>query len=492
MSGIRSFIWAFIAVGLSIGAWSIATPLGSAPDEPTHIIQAAAAVRGQLYAHQVPLTLDGLSLGKVGVVSLPAWVTDVPNLSHLPDVPTCTETACTAAIGQSGAQTGSGNVLTGTQFSDYPPLYYLIVGIPTLVATRTGALYGMRFTGALLDSALIALGLFLLARYHPRRLPLLGALIALSPMVLFVGAVVSSSGMETAAGFAAWCGGLCLAARHDVPRTLAIWTVLAFVLLTFSRPLSPIHVVVIFVVLAVMAGGRRVRDPNLRPVWITTLAGLGVAGVMLVVTGVPALLVVAGKPSRPLSFASSVWLTVRLTGSRLRECVGNFGWRDVPVAAWIVGVWAVAVGGLIAFGAAALRWRGLIALGLLIVAVLAMPVILETPRMNTIGPYWEGRYWLPLVVGVPLVGSAIGSRRSRPMLSPPLRRFGLVGVVAVLLVAQVVAFVATLRHYVDLAGRWTPPGGSALPIALFVAGQVLLIGFLITKYRAVSGGEHVA
>ena len=65
----------------------------------------------------------------------------------------------------------------------------------------------MRLTSDLLNAGLVALGISLLIRYYPRRTPLVGVLLALSPMVLFLMAVVTSSGLEISAGFATWCGG---------------------------------------------------------------------------------------------------------------------------------------------------------------------------------------------------------------------------------------------------------------------------------------------
>ena len=185
MKSLLYFVWALIATALSIGAWSVSTPLGAAPDEPNHVTQAAAVVRGEFDGPKVASVF-----GRIGTMEVPQWVVNLKPECFLyrPDVPA----SCEPSVG-----TSTRTVVGISQFSNYPPLYYLIVGVPTLLATGSGALYGVRFSGALVDAALIALGLFLLARYHPRRLPLLGAMIALSPMVLFVTAVVNSEGVIT-------------------------------------------------------------------------------------------------------------------------------------------------------------------------------------------------------------------------------------------------------------------------------------------------------
>jgi len=498
-----SFVWALIAVGLSIGAWSVSTPFGAGPDEQSHVIQAAALVRGQFDGRQVEVNNYQFLVGREGIVEVPRWVIDVPGMSF----PVCVERRLTGlagcvliiylAVPRSGLPRAGiqGTVLTATQFSKNPPLYYVIVGVPSLLATGTGALYGMRYTGALLDSVFIALGLFLLARYHPRRLTLLGAMVALSPMVLYISSVVSSSGMETAAGFAAWCGGLCVVERREIPRALAVLTSLSFVILILSRPLSPIIAAVIVVVLATSIGWARsralLRGRSFRPIWISMLIATMVAGLLLVMVGIPSVLGAGVKPR--LSFIGSVWLTLRNTGNRLRDCIGKFSVGSYALK-WVVVVWTAALVGLFAYGlAVSPRFRR--ALPLLALAILAMPVVFESPQINTVGPYWQGRYWLPLAVGLPLVASAVQPRRvyqrARSALPPSAQPAGLLIVGAVLIAAQVASFHAalhaTLHYYEGLGGytspvKWTPPGGTTLVMSLFIAGQILLLGFLTWAY----------
>ena len=368
--------------------------------------------------------------------------------------------------------------------------------MPTLLWSGSGALYGVRLVGALLDSALVALGLFLLARYHPRRRIFLGAMVALTPMVLFISAVVSSSGMETAAGFAAWCSGLCVIERPVIPGVLAAWTSVSFVALILSRPLSPVNAFLIVAVLATLLGWRRsralIREPSLRPIWIPALAATLAAGAFLIVVGSPSLIGVAEKPS--LSLIESVRLTLRLTSNRLHQCVGDFGWsHKLPAPRWVVALWTSVLVGLLAC-AVALSRRCRRALPLLVLAILAMPVIFESSRIDTVGTYWQGRYWLPLAVGLPLVASSLEPgwvvERARSILvlvTPTLRQAGFVTVGVLLVVAQVATFLTALHHYEQLAAKagstvkWTPPGGTTLVVSLFIAGQILLLSFLTRK-----------
>ncbi len=486
--GFISFVWAFLAAVLVIGAWSVSTPLGAAPDEPSHMVEASAAVRGQFNGHQLPSYVDGVRAGKIGTVEVPEYVARVFALpvcfALKPNVPA----NCSPAVGDS-----TKSVTTESQFTNYPPLYYFLVGIPTLLSTGSGALYGMQYMAAILDSLLVALGLFLLVRFHPRRLTFLGAMVALSPMVLFVSAVVSSSGMETAAAFASWCGGLCIVERTVVPRSLAVLTAIPFVVLILSRPLSPINAAVMIAVLALLMGWERSRaligDRSMRPIWISALIATLLAGLTLIVAGIPTLL---GAPAKPrLSLFGSLWLTLRLTGYRLRQCVGDFGWLDTPVSQTVIVIWTSAVIGLAAYGLAVSRGLRR-ALPLLVLSLLALPLIFESPQIDTVGPYWQGRYWLPLAVGIPLIASSVAYKRASRrsvVISQPLRLVGFTGMGVILALTQISAFMTALHRYqtglgakVDAPTRWTPPGGTVLVVSLFVAGQTLLVGFLCWAY----------
>ena len=346
-----TFGWIFLAVGLCIGAWSLATPLGAAPDEPEHLVQAAAIVRGQFDGPQVPVHYGPLSLGKIGTVRVPAWVTDLTDPTGVSlDSPIC-RTASSCQIGTPLGLSSTRTITSATQFSNYPPLYYLIVGGPTLLATGTGALYGVRLLGVLLDSLLIALGIYLLVRYHGRPV-LIGALIALTPSVLFFGSVVNSSGMEIAAGFATWCAGLCIVAAEKVSRTLIVWTSSAFAVLILCRPTSWVTALVILLVLGVLAGWKRCRQlvGRLRPLWTTLILALAVAGSFLLIVGTPTLLGIKEHPS--LSLAGGIRLTLRLMGGQLRQTIGVFGWLDVPAPTWVIALWVVAIVALVLYALA--------------------------------------------------------------------------------------------------------------------------------------------
>ena len=112
---------------------------------------------------------------------------------------------------------------------------------------------------------------------------------------------------------------------------------------------------------------------------------------------------------------------------------------------------------------------------------IVLPVVVETAGVHKAGFIWQGRYTLPLAVGVPVIaGIGIGSseraRRLEARLAP---RFGW-ALVAALALAHILAFAEMLRRYsVGVDGplwffpdaRWEPP----VPSLVLVIGYSILI-----------------
>jgi hypothetical protein len=449
----------------------------AAPDEPYQIIQAAAVVRGQIDRPN-----HRIAPGLVSSVTVPFWVQSAAILANCIAFKPAVPASCQPEVSRRTAP-----IRATTSFSHSPPLYYVLTGLPSLFIIGAPGVYAMRFAGGLVNAALIALGLFLLTRYHPRRSTLVGALVALAPMVLFMTGVVNPSGLETAAAFAVWCAGLCIIEQRPVPRSLGVWAALTLIVLILARPLSPLYAGIIVVVLGFFAGWRRSRD-LLRDAYVRVVAwaaavAVVVAGVSLAVLGSPALL---GSPERPkLGLLSEIHSTLRLTGGRLLQTIGDFGWLDTPAPQVTKVIWLVAVGGLVVVGlATSARCRR--ALPLLAVAIVALPVVFEAPRLNTTGVYWQGRYWLPLIVGIPLLAStALSARKGIRGRQPSLVLVGVLVTGVALAIAQVAAFLHALHRYRSGLRpgphpglRWSPPGGPVLVVATFLVGEALLIGLV--------------
>jgi hypothetical protein len=262
------------------------------------------------------------------------------------------------------------------------------------------------------------------------------------------------------------------------------------VLLVLSRPTSALDLAVVVVVMAFSIGWRGLRqrlNPTLAPLWIPVVVAVVVAGGFIVVFGSPHLTGVA--PAHPASLLSNMWTNLRHTGADLRQCIGNFGWLDTPVPMWVVIVWASCVGGVVAL-ALALSAPCRRALPVLVLSILALPEVLFAPEMNTFSGDWQGRYWLPLAVGIPLIASTFRwpvrsdthRRTDREWTVPAL----VLGLGLVLFAAQLESFTHALTRYQTGLGVragaptvWLPPGGHDPVVIAFVMGSMVTLALVV-------------
>jgi len=115
----------------------------------------------------------------------------------------------------------------------------------------------------------------------------------------------------------------------------------------------------------------------------------------------------------------------------------------------------------------------LVALGVAAVS-LVVPVVVEALTANLYGFWWQGRYTLPLAVGLPMLLAAPAGSVVPPALAARLVP-GFAGLAAVgqflSLWVVLVRFVSGSAHPLNpLSGPWTPPGGAVTVLALGLAG----------------------
>jgi hypothetical protein len=145
----------------------------------------------------------------------------------------------------------------------------------------------------------------------------------------------------------------------------------------------------------------------------------------------------------------------------VREMIGRLGWSDVPMPSITELIWVIGLGGLIMAALVLSSRRHMLGLVVALVAVWAIPFLLEVKDARVTGYYWQGRYTLPLAVFVPILaawalGQALGDRF--PARLRALVGFGLV-------VGHIAVFHHALRRYmVGLGGSvtlgtpaWEPP-----------------------------------
>ncbi len=454
----RTFWAALVVLSALLGLWGLATPLFAVPDEPAHVLKSAAVVRGQLTgppgaptAVDVPPALESIRL-QAGCFAFQPEVT------------------ADCAPGYTGPTEGPDR-RAFTQAGRYPPGYYALVGLPTLVWTDLGVVHAVRGVSAALCAALLAAAVTAAASTGSRLL-VLGVGVAVTPMALFLSSGVNPSGTEIAAAVALWTAGLALVLSGGPPAGPVLATAgSAAVVLALSRPISPFWVALIGLGLLLVAGRRRslelVRRSSVR-VWLAllVLAGAAQAGWVL---GVGALELYGA--AQDLTVRQRLEGSLALTDERLQQMVGWFGWLDTQAPVGVHITWAAAVLAVVLLGLRAARPARAALVALLVLGTVAVPVVLELGSANTVGFYWQGRYTLPLAVGVPLVAAVAG--RSAVRVPQSL----LAVVVAALAACHVLALVTALGRYTVGTGNgwglldvvWSPP----LPAVALAAGAVV-------------------
>ena len=138
---------------------------------------------------------------------------------------------------------------------------------------------------------------------------------------------------------------------------------------------------------------------------------------------------------------------LHLLGFRTRQIIGYFGNVDAPLPDAIVWLWVAAAGALVAASLWLGRWLQRLAVVGLVGFVMVLPLVSEMSRAPTYGFIWQGRYSLPVAVGVPVLAAWIVADRLDVALVA-LRR-ALVAVVAVLAgAAQLAAHLSFMTRVV--------------------------------------------
>jgi len=465
----RAWWLSFAALVLLMSAWNLATPRFGAPDEPGHVVRATSVVRGQILGREANDD-DRVPQG-TRFVDVPRSIADGAKVGCFAFRPGATAD-CLVLSGSSD------EVEAPTTAGRHPPLYYAVVGLPSLVVPSASSVWFMRLVTTLIMAAFLASALASARRARVPTLATVGLAVAVTPMVLFVGGTVSPSGPETAAAICLWTTGLALLDADVIPARLATRAGVAAIVLALARQLGPMFLVLILVALVGIGGRRAVgllRDQGLR-LWVI-LAGSAVALQGLWVVLAKPLDSSTGDATTNTHYTSTelAKLSFGRSGILLREMIGVFGWRDTAAPEVTYLIWIAALGAVIALGVVLGARRDLVVVGGLLVLSVVIPVISEAREANAVGFFWQGRYTLPLAVGIPIVAAWSAAKRTEPTLNRA--RLGLVLATALGL-AQGLAFLQAERRYSvgaqgELAfwrhAHWTPPGGVWPVTLIFLA-----------------------
>ncbi|MGH9084690.1 MAG: DUF2142 domain-containing protein [Acidimicrobiales bacterium] len=433
----RMWLGRAFVLSVLLGTWAVATPDFSAPDEPAHVIRAAAVADGQIGARSSDELGPGLALVDDIPRSLDAGWGIAACFVHDP-----TATPCGPPFVEDDVQ-----VEAITTAGSAPPLFYGLVGLPLRVMPDSGGLLLARLAHAAACAALIASAAILAARSRHRGFLLVGLAVAVTPMAVYLGAVVNPSGLEIAAGIATWVTVLVIAGDAGRPSRwpLALLAT-AGSILVLSRALSAVYFVIV-VGIVVLAAGWRAFDPRDRRIQVVGaalgLAFAGAAGWVLThdpTDLVPALII------READWFEKLSMSVGKTPRNIEQMVAAFGWLDSRSPQGVLFIWLFTAAALVLLALHLNRSsRGRWALLLLLVGSFLLPLAIELPGYDEYGLIFQGRYALPVVVGIPLLAGWLLDRA--PATSRDVLDGARTTLVAGLWVAHCVAFWFHLRRY---------------------------------------------
>jgi hypothetical protein len=486
-----ALFWAPFAVFALLGIlWSLASPVFSVPDENAHATKAIAQVRGQVVGYTLP---DVRHI----VVDLPegyAYSQNTLCYATRPDI----SAGCASEFGSEGQP------WFNTWVGAYNPVYYYLVGWPSLLFDGNSAVIAMRIASSLLGAALLAWGFLAAASGARSRWMPIGVAFAAAPMSMYLIGAVNPNGAELAAAVVVWAGVLRLLdtfrsepERPWLSRT-ALWAgvTVGSIVLVNARALGPLWLVVV-VGLCLLASGwapvKRMFTTGASYWWLAAIAVGGLFSLGWTLSG-GSLSGQAEKADAPLvggTFWQGVTHTMRMTPDYVQQAIGYFGWFDSPLPVWTYWLFVAAFAVVIVLAFVATRRRSVLVLSAVGLAAVLVPALVQGYSVHQTGIIWQGRYALFLYLGVTIVAGWVLSRDA-PRVGYLAER---VAWVAGSLLAGygVLAFFLVLVRYVIAkaplgrmlsAPEWQPPlGWIALMVGyVFASGLLVVLVGLATRW----------
>ena len=499
-----------VATGLIVLCWLLLMPPGSGPDEPGHLIRSGAVVRMDLDDEGTHVLPDDYRVPEPGCYAFQPTVA----------------AACAMAPDRIGD-----TVELPTRAGEYPVWGHLLFGAPT-VLPLLAPIWWARLAGGVVATLLVGWSLT-----RSRRLgPAAGAalLLGITPMAWSTFGTVNPSSITIAGAIALWTGLLVAGDdEHSAGPTAAgwltaigwvalvlprrdglVWACIALVVAlaatsrtvpSWWRSLDRAHQAlvvlptVVTMVWGALSDSRSTQFVVLAPLLIVataawawwssrpahTPATLWASGIAAVAVGLLATYVVID--TRPdgwdTDFAVGV---VMQTDDNLVEAIGVLGWLDTVVPAGAVHLWLLALGMLIAFALVTGAHRFAVWASILAGGTAATSWVLELLQGNTSGTYWQGRYSLPLLVGVPLL-LGLGGRARSSGETTVIRGVGGAG----LLITNIAAWSAARRFGVGTDGsllpwRWDTPIQPVPPILLLIVHAAASVWLAVAVLRPTS------
>lgn len=466
-----------VGVGLLVlvGSWILALRPFAGSDEFAQAYRAASVARGEWIAAPAAAAHGS-----------GAWVT-VPDDIVRAAGAECEALPYTEPAECVGIQEGSSTTRVASTAGRYNPLFYALVGYPSLPFHGPWALLAMRTTNALACCLMLALALGVAARHAKSRWFPAGVLLACTPVLVYSCAVVAPNALEMAAALVLWCSllGLSGSVEEGLDRSTAAAALLSALVLVTLRSLGPLWLVLIASIVLAATPGRRALVAALAS---TRLVRVGIAPLVLAGLASGAWIiamrsaVLSAGSGGTFTWAEKLQAVVRNEPLWLFQSIAAFPYRDQPALPIVYACYLVLGVGLTAVFLWCCRANSsaMCAWVITLAATVVVPAFATFATVDRFGVAWQGRYGLPLGVGA-IVLMAWAVDKSGVTLSG---RLGLPAA-ALFLVAQVASVAHTARaqmagdpthgasHSLDPGVTWITVAATS-SLLLVIVGVALL------------------
>ena len=390
--------------------WVLVMPPFAGSDEFDHAYRAAAAARGQWTIDPVAATR-----GTGAFVTVPADIVEAARGE-------CEHLSYTEDHDCIGTPAGDGQTEVASGAGRYHPLFYAVIGTPALPFHGETALYVMRAATALLAAAFVWLAIRAASTWARTRWPYLGIAVACTPVVVYSSSIAAPNGVEMMSALALWMSliGLLLAPPQEI-RRLALYAAISGATLATLRPLGPLWCLMVLaaVLVGVRADPGRIRSILRRPVVWAGAALVAVSAVQstLWVLAVDALKV-GGVTGEPTSLGHRLGLSATQLPAWVLQAIAAFPLRDqathTAVYVCYLALFLVVVSLGLRYGTA----RSRTAIVLVATTMLLLPYAMTVRSFDAYGAAWQGRYGLPVAIGMVLLAAAALDRAERDVRGP--------------------------------------------------------------------------
>lgn len=462
--GVRRLFLSVLAGSLLLQlAWIFAVPAFRGIDEFDHVIKADATARGQWTGSEPPPRGRG---------ELMRVRDDVATALG----PMCAFYDYTGPDNCSAVRTmGDSTVEIASAASAYNPAYYVVAGVVASPFPGASADFAMRCVTAWLSALMLAWGAAVTRSWANGGWPGLALMVSATPVLVYSTTIAAPNGVGMAGGILMWTGLLGVASNPRAPHLLAASTGAVAVAVTHTTGLLWVPLVLVSILLLRprrwwVAAWRADRS-NATVAASIVLVALAYAACWVRIANTNALAPPADDvpPLRPGDLPIQVvsWLLQTIAAFPTRV-------EFAPVA--VYPIWVLAFLALLVLGCAAATTRTRLVLLLLVGLWFAVPLTLTVVSYASEPFAWQGRYAMPLAVGISVVAGFALSEAGR---LPSWRTsFTLV---TLALVAHVLSVAAVTLREADRGLSPTfadvVPGPPAVTAVL--VGAIAALGFVV-------------